>query len=154
MVLPTVRFQPPQVNSHNGQPTREPPPTTSAMICLSPSDSSSKITAGVVPLSIFHRFQENVLESVATEIKAADPHIALGGDPVNVTNLDSVSEDHLQPVRCRGTLAAKLFDRFGEVAVGAVKFQLEKSFVGLALLLQVRVVRNPPLLEDQHFFAC
>src|SRR2546423_13552360 len=83
-------------------------------------DFRSCISTCISPcVSSFHRFQENVFERIATEIESPDPHIALRGDAINVTNLDSISKDHLQPVRARGTLAPKLFDCFGKVAVGA-----------------------------------
>src|ERR1700722_18018382 len=63
---------------------------------LSGSDNSSnKIADGFICISTLHRFQENILKSVAAEVEPSDAHIVLPGDAINVTNLNSVGEDHL-----------------------------------------------------------
>src|ERR1700685_4182862 len=103
--------------------------------------------------SIFHRFHENILERVAPEIKTADANVALRRQAIDVANLNSIRKNHLHVVRRDRAFAAQSLDRFGEVAICPVSFQLQKSFVRAPLFFQVRVVSDSSLLQDQHLIA-
>src|ERR1700722_13588916 len=107
-------------------------------------------------VSAFHRLQENIFERVAPEVHPPDAHLALRGETKNVARLNPIRQNHLHPVRRDRTLTAKLLDRCGKIAVGAVDpvgLQLEKPFVRAPLFIQIRVMSDSPLFQNQNLVA-
>ena len=94
--------------------------------------------------STLHCLQENVFQCVAAEIQATDAHLLLGGDPKDVAQgLDSVGQDHLHAVCGDGALTTHLLDGRREVTIRSVDFfELDETFVGAALLIEIGVMRR------------
>src|SRR5436853_1274689 len=104
-------------------------------------------------LSLLHRLEEYVLQRVALVIEAANLHLALGGQPVEIADLDALGQDDLHPlpVAADGDLAPQRGHRGSERSVillaRAARLQLEKLLIGPSLLLDVAVGGDPSVLE-------
>ena len=70
-------------------------------------------------------------------VQAADLHVLLGGDSIELADFQAVGQDQLDAaLRAGGGLAAQLLDGFDESAVdAAARFDFEEAAVGRGALL-------------------
>src|SRR6266496_3221184 len=105
-------------------------------------------------MTVLHRLQEDVFQRIALIIQAAYLHFVFCCQAIQITNLNSILQDHFHSLIARQcVLTTKRTYRFGKSVLITTGLQNQELAIGLTFLLQITVDNKSSFLKNYYLLT-